>query len=348
MRRRLFIDWMRGIAVLCMIEHHTFDAFLHPSLHGSAPDRLFRFLGGVAAPGFLFLAGLAVALLLEDKDDVRRAAWTAARRGLVIFAGAYLFRFQEWALAGGRSPPAEMLRIDILNTIGVALVLVALVRGSVRRPVAAFAVLALVTAFATPIVWAMPLGHVPLLLADYLRGTAPRALFPLFPWLAHAFAGAVVGTLFARARRAEGGRDEPAFMLKLCAATVAIAAATLALDALPVQVLPPHQWWLAAPAYFVLRTCSNVLLLAALWLVERLAQPSRKGTLALLGRHSLVIYWVHIELVYGRWFWRARGTLDLPHGVFALACVLASMVALAQLVDPARKLLAGTRKVQLA
>src|ERR1041385_8988033 len=65
--RRRYIDWMRGVAVLCMIEHHTFDAFLDPSLHGSAWDRTFRFVGGVAAPGFLFLAGLSLALALERR-----------------------------------------------------------------------------------------------------------------------------------------------------------------------------------------------------------------------------------------------------------------------------------------
>ena len=58
MNRRRDIDWMRGIAVLCMIEHHTFDAFLRAELHGTTADRVFRFIGGLAAPGFLFLANL--------------------------------------------------------------------------------------------------------------------------------------------------------------------------------------------------------------------------------------------------------------------------------------------------
>jgi uncharacterized membrane protein len=327
--RRLFIDWMRGVAVLCMIEHHTFDALLSPSLHGSAPDRLFRFLGGVAAPGFLFLAGLAVALTLEEKP--RATCLKAARRGLLILAGAYAFRFQEWALAGAKGPWREMLRIDILNTIGVALVLVALAFALFRRPLAAFVLGALLVAGLAPIVWAAPLDGVPQLVADYLHGGPPRALFPLFPWLAHAFAGAAVGVLFARARRAQA---EDRLMLRLAAGAAALCVVTLAVDALPFHLYSSMSWWHTSPAYFLLRTVSNVLLLCALWLLERLWQPARAGVLAQLGRHSLVVYWVHVELVYGRWFWRARGTLTLAQGAVALAGVLLAMVGVAYLADP--------------
>ena len=339
--RRLYIDWMRAVAVLCMIEHHTFDAFLLPALRGSRPDRFFRFMGGVAAPAFLFLAGLAVVLMLERRPDWRKAA----RRGLWILLGAYLFRFQEWALWFGAARLSDLLRLDILNVIGVALVLVALVWGAFRKLVpsaafVAFAALALVVALVTPALWAAPLAGLPVLLADYLRGRSEHALFPLFPWLAHAFAGAAVGVLIARSKL-----DEALFMRRLALGAAAVAALTLALDALPVQLFAQGDWWSTSPAYFLLRTCSNVLLLCACWLVERRVQPASAGLMARLGRHSLIIYWVHIEVVYGRWFWRARGTLDLPHGALALCGVLAMMVALVYLIEPVKAL---RQKVALA
>ena len=58
---------------------------------------------------------------------------------------------------------------------------IAVLRGFVPRPVLTFAALALGTALATPIVWSLPLAHAPHLVADYLRGGPPQALFPLFP-----------------------------------------------------------------------------------------------------------------------------------------------------------------------
>ncbi|HUJ27891.1 MAG TPA: heparan-alpha-glucosaminide N-acetyltransferase domain-containing protein [Myxococcales bacterium] len=307
MNRRRYIDWMRGVAVLCMIEHHTFDAFLVPSLHGSAWDRVFRFIGGIAAPGFLFLAGLSVALMLEKKGG----ALKAARRGLYIVAGAYLFRFQEWALAFGGSPASDMLRIDVLNCIGVSLIVVALLwRASPwLLPAAAAAVV-----LATPWVWGLDLGtsH----LATYLSGQPPRALFPLFPWMAHALCGAALGVVLARWPQREG-----AILGALSLAAVAVWMA-----------VRPDPWRDFSPAVFLLRDTLTLPLLALSWLLEK------RGGLVLrpllkLGQHSLVVYWVHIELVYGRWFWRARGTLSLAAGAAVLAAVLVAMGALAYLVE---------------
>ena len=320
MNRRRDIDWMRGIAVLCMIEHHTFDAFLRADIHGSSADRIFRYIGGLAAPGFLFLAGLAMALALEKQAvkgvPIRQAALGGARRGAWIIAGAYLFRIQEWALAFGGSPASEILRIDVLNCIGVALVFVSLLfwlsRGLLTFLAAAAAVILL-----TPVINAADLSFLPSHLADYLNGRQPHTLFALFPWIAHAFTGAAAGLALART----------------CSEvrTVALFAGL----AFAAWLLPqPAVWSDAAPAVSLLRDGLAVGLLSACWLADRFI-PKRfaGGPLLLLGRHSLLIYWVHIEIVYGRWFWRTRGTLGLAQGTAALALVLITMYALAMLVE---------------
>jgi uncharacterized membrane protein len=323
MNRRRDIDWMRGIAVLCMMEHHTFDAFLRADIHGSSADRVFRYIGGLAAPGFLFLAGLAMALALEKQAArgvaIHAAALGGVRRGLWICAGAYLFRFQEWAFAFGASPATDMLRIDVLNCIGVALVFVSLFWLS-RSLIFFLAAAAAVIAF-TPLVSAADLSALPHHFADYLNGRQPRALFPLFPWIAHAFTGAAAGLALARARSSSGGEVR----------TVAIFACL----ALAAWLLPqPAVWSDAAPAVFLLRDGLAVGLLSACWLADRFI-PKRfaGGPLLLIGRHSLLIYWVHIEIVYGRWFWRSRGTLTLPQGALALALVIAAMYGLARLIE---------------
>lgn len=316
MNRRRFTDWTRGIAVLCMIEHHTFDAFLRPSLHGSAWDRSFRFVGGVAAPGFLFLAGLSLALMLERRGDVRKAAV----RGLWILAGAYLFRVQEWALAFGGSPASDILRIDVLNCIGVAVIAVAAVWAAVparfRLPALLLAAAAVV--LATPAVWSAPLPHWPMVIADYLRGQPPRALFPLFPWLGHGFCGAALGIALARIPREREG----VLLLALSAAALGIW-----------LLVHPDPWTDFSPAVFLLRDSLVLPLLALAWVADRRLPQAASDPLLKLGRHSLIVYWVHIEIVYGRWFWRTRGALTLTQGALALAGVLAAMTALAYLIE---------------
>src|SRR5262245_11640432 len=87
--RRLFVDWLRGIAVLIMVEAHTTDAWTRAIDKRSTAFGRFGFLGGFAAPLFLWLAGLGVALAaarIVSKGGSRRSAVeTVCRRGLEIF-----------------------------------------------------------------------------------------------------------------------------------------------------------------------------------------------------------------------------------------------------------------------
>ena len=87
-------------------------------------------LGGMGAPLFLFLAGVAVVLSAESKlrktGDVQ-AAWTAARnRGWQVFGLAFLFRLQSYILSGFFSA-ASLLKVDILNIMGPAIAMAAIV-----------------------------------------------------------------------------------------------------------------------------------------------------------------------------------------------------------------------------
>ncbi len=333
-----------------MIEHHHFDAFMPEAFHGSALDRLFRGLGGVAAPTFLFLAGLALVLMMEGQlargVDRRKVASSAAGRGLLIVAAAYAFRLQQWAFAFGGAPAWNLLRIDVLNCIGVALCLCAALWALGRSPAVRGVLLlsaACAISLASPLVWHADLSALPTHLADYLNGRSPRALFPLFPWVGFTLAGGAVGSLLAAARRAlHPERAESRLMLSLVAGSAALFAATRALDAAPFQLYARSDWWFDSPAYFTLRCCALVWLLAACWLVESAARPLwarlPAGPLLKLGQHSLLIYWAHIELVYGRFTWRLRGTLSLQQASLALAALLAAMVSLAYLVEPALRL----------
>jgi uncharacterized membrane protein len=359
--RRAFIDLARGFAVLCMVEHHSLDAWMPDSFHGSELDHFMRFLGGVAAPAFLFLAGVAMVLMMEGAlqktGSVREAALGAAKRGLWIFIGAYLFRVQEWALAFGASPASTILRIDVLNCIGLALMLTALVWSLGKRRIARavlFFIAAAAVVLVSPLIWASPLTRLPPLLFNYVRGSPPMALFPIFPWIAYSFAGALVGLHLAHTRAsANPARAERnALALWLFLATPAWFFVNF-IDALPFHLYAGGlEWWRTSPAYFLLRCISMIWLLAASWLIEQAWQPvrskmswKRPGPLVALGQHSLVIYWVHIEIVYGRLMWPWRGRMTLPQASRCLALLFVAMIALAYLVDPATDaLLLGLRK----
>src|SRR5207247_10874871 len=88
-------------------------------------------LGGFAAPMFLWLAGLGVALAAARaaaRRGRRAAIEAACRRGLEIFVLAFLFRLQAWVLTPG-SHPVAILRVDVLNVMGPSMVVAGLLWG---------------------------------------------------------------------------------------------------------------------------------------------------------------------------------------------------------------------------
>ena len=56
MKRLPFLDWMRGLAVVLMIQCHTFNSYARPDFHDGGAYVLSQFVGGMAA----LMAGLAV------------------------------------------------------------------------------------------------------------------------------------------------------------------------------------------------------------------------------------------------------------------------------------------------
>ena len=78
--RLAYLDWLRGITVLVMIEAHTFDSWTLASERARPMFGRLMVLGGMAAPLFLFLAGVAAALAASAQIDRGRSAGEAARR----------------------------------------------------------------------------------------------------------------------------------------------------------------------------------------------------------------------------------------------------------------------------
>src|SRR5215475_1757713 len=67
--RLQYLDWMRGLAVVLMIETHVFDSFLAERYRSSEWYWLSQFLGGMPAPMFLFLLGVSLALVLDRLQE---------------------------------------------------------------------------------------------------------------------------------------------------------------------------------------------------------------------------------------------------------------------------------------
>ena len=122
---------MRGLACVLMFQTHCYDAWLGGDARKSTFFMWSQLGGTLPAPLFLFLAGISFALVT---DKLRRKgvpagqiARTTIRRGAEIFALGLLFRLQEYLIAWGWAPWSDLLRVDILNTIGVSMMLMGVV-----------------------------------------------------------------------------------------------------------------------------------------------------------------------------------------------------------------------------
>src|SRR5262249_31997656 len=126
-----------------------------------------------------------------------------------IFALGLLFRLQEYLIAWGWAPWSDLFRVDILNTIGLSMMLMGLLcwailavtRGTRLRLGLTAAATGLGISLLTPPLWtSWRPAWLPWPLESYINGVhnlgQPQAwLFPIFPWSAFAFAGLAVGFL---------------------------------------------------------------------------------------------------------------------------------------------------------
>ncbi len=347
--RLAYIDWMRGLACVLMFQTHCYDSWLNP---GSRKTTFFMWsqLGGtLPAPLFLFLAGISFALVsdkLRQKGlPPNQIARTTIRRGAEILGFGLLFRLQEYLIAWGWAPWSDLLRVDILNTIGLSMMLMGIVCWMVlswsqelraRQALEASAAgVALLISLLTPLIWTTWRPRwLPWPIESYIDGVhnlgQPQAwLFPIFPWTAFAFAGLAVGFFLLSdwARK----RDASGFAL---AGVGGVALIYLArwLDARPQQVYPVYDFWHTSPNFFLIRVGLLLVVLAGAYAWCRCgAGQWGFSPLIHLGQASLLVYWVHIEFVYGRFSILPKRSVDIRTASFGLLTVFLAMLLLSVL-----------------
>lgn len=333
--RQAYLDRVRGVAVLIMIEAHVLDSWTRPSDRASPLFGYGILLGGMGAPLFLFLAGVAVVLAAESrlrKSGDHRAAWRSAqRRGWQIFGLAFLFRFQSYIL-GGAADPAGLLKVDILNIMGPAMAATAFIGESAEttaKRFVAFAAAATAIAMLTPIVRAADVvGWLPDPVEWYLRPYPGRTNFTLFPWAGFVLAGAAAGLAIDKARASGAG---PGVHLRLASFALVLGGLAYGASFLP-SIYARSEFWTSSPTFFFLRVSTVLAALPLAYWWDRLrVNPHRWSALEELGRASLFVYWVHVEMVYGflsRPFRRSLSLGEVAAGYAILTMLLLGLVLL--------------------
>ncbi len=319
---------MRGLAVLIMIQCHTFNSLARMDLREGGPYVLSQFIGGMAAPLFLFMAGMTFAFQM---DSLERRQVLPARRWLIslrragyILGIAYLFRLSNWVASLPHSDWHEITKVDILNCMGLAMIAFAAVACFESQDRARFsAIAALAIAAAAPIVAGLPWDAAPTLIREYITPSG-RGHFAFFPCASYVGFGLAAGTLVKRSAEERFDR----LMQWGVLLGFGLVFGSQYFSNLPYSVYPQSNFWTNSPALVLIRLGIMLLILAGAYLWTSFTATSRWSWIQVFGKNSLMVYWVHVMLVYGDIAKPLKRTLDIPGAALATVGVTALMLGL--------------------
>lgn len=314
-----------------MIQCHTFNSFARMDLREGGPYVLSQFVGGMAAPLFLFMAGMTFAFQMDSMARRERrpmTRWLAAlRRGAYVLGIAYLFRLSNCVASLPRPDWHELTKVDILNCMGLAMLCLSVAAvfdapGRIR-----FALLAgIAVAVAAPIVANLPWGGTPPIVQEYLapgQGQG-RGHFPLFPNAAYLALGLAAGSIVKMAAQERFDR----LMQWSLVIGFALVFSGQYFSNLPYSLYTNSSFWSDSPALIVIRAGILLALTAGSYLWTVYCVGPGWSWMRTLGKNSLMVYWVHVMLVYGDIFKPLKRALSIPATTFATVTVMALMVAL--------------------
>jgi uncharacterized membrane protein len=285
--RLAYLDAARGVALVLMVVNHTARYWATDDL---ARWPLVYLTTSAAGPAFLFLVGFVLPLSYRASAHPMRRA---IERAAVLFAAGYVVNIILW-------PQQPLLGSNVLHTIGVAVLVAALVRRWLERPGGRYAVavagaalyVSFVVLFEPISAWAI--AHpVAAWLAFYD--------FPLWPWLGLVFLGLALGASAADLREAPA-RDT--FYARLGSIALALAAGALLAEwwwpvsprlAFTYDLLFTNHWIPrgASVAWVVAWSLASVAV--CFQLIERRGLALRP--LVVLGRTALFLYVAHHVIV---------------------------------------------------
>jgi uncharacterized membrane protein len=310
--RLIFLDLLRALAVLMMIQGHTVDVLLADEYRQQSSwfYHLWLFVRGMTAPIFLVTTGTVFVYLLRGRGRPLQGnpRWRkGVRRALLLFALGYLLHFPIGSLQELFSLPAERWQsfwaVDVLHLIGSGILLLllgALLAERFRiRDEWVYTVGALLFFLGLIVTEDLPWkAWLPAGLAAYLTSRT-GSLFPLFPWIGYIMSGGVLASYLGRAFPSiEGATDARRLGLRLTVIGGLMVALFFLCSKIKMGGIGSTAFWALNPDLFLLRL-GSVLLLVTMLVFVSIRVQTVPPLFLIIGRHTLLLYVVHLVLLYG-------------------------------------------------
>jgi uncharacterized membrane protein len=306
--RIIFIDLIRAFAVFQMVQGHTVDALLSDSYRNDENliYAIWYFMRGMTAPIFMFTAGTVFTylfrLVIEPFSKNVRVVKGIKRGLLLIFIG-YLLRYPTWSLVDFSNVSEYswnvFFAVDVLHLIGFSLfILLFLLYLSEKIKLDDYILIslsALLIFSVSPLFFNIDWeSFLPRFIAGYFY-EGSGSLFPLFPWAGYVVAGSVLGSYLARNPMEFKSIK---FSISLAIIGAAFIIASFAMEYIS-ELLGEAAEDNAASTSIIFFRLGFVLILNAIVSFISIKANSIPKFIILIGRNTLLIYVVHLVIIYG-------------------------------------------------
>lgn len=299
-----------------MIEVHIVNSFLIPSFKTQKWFEILNYINGLVAPSFTFTSGMVFILSLQKGlEDLRKFGkkfWKKIGRLILIILAGYSLHASYLSLRKISNPAyphmiKEFLRVDILQCIAVGLIILLLLRIFIKSDKIYYAIILLLDVFIlaySPVAWKTDYTKIfPLGIANYFN-RMHGSLFPIFPWLAFIFTGALTGKYYvdSKIRNQEKNFIKSLIIIGFIFFIVGVGFLNL---------LFPPSWVNVKPNYFFFlqRLGLIFVLLGLCWIYLNNTNYSQSFIID-VSRESLLVYWLHIKLLYLN-IWEGKSVVDI-------------------------------------
>ena len=113
--------------------------------------------------------------------------------------------------------------------------------------------------------------------------------------------------------------------------TVAMAFAAYTISEMSISVYGSSEFWLNSPGLIFIKLGAVLMLIAFSYVWNLQMSAQQWSWVRQFGMTSLLVYWIHVELVYGRWFSWLKESLNVGETAIAAVIVIAAMLGLSLL-----------------
>ena len=322
-KRYIFLDIARGIAIVEMIHGHTLHALLATPLRDSGFFTAWTSVRAFTSPFFLFIAGFSFAIATIPRLE-KYQQWSPvlsrriSRILFLIIVGYVLhlpfFSLQKTLAAAGTPAWDAFLQIDILQCIGVSLLIVQLMFSLRLKKVVR--TLALIVSLALVLILSLNTSHMQWLhvVPRVIRYYFVQSHFPLLPFFAYLLFGVLSGQIFLEKR---GRWIVTALVIGISLIGIYYMGHVTRIDLHGI-----FDWALKSGA---------VLLLMVVLSIGEKVWSRAPSMIKTFGKEALVLYVVHLFIIYGSVFnkgLRSLWGLMLSYGeVYILFALLVMLLA---------------------